>query len=171
MRKYVSRLVLCLGIIGIGSASLAQEAESGLPEKTVLVKGKHVNIELIPSHFQKNPVEKKMLRALDKCYSAMRDLTGYTPDDGKPVLYREIPKAGFYGGVMGAGKEVMMNTTYIDDAIKMFGDGQVAFGWAHEMGHYFDILGKWYFWDGATCEWQGNWKLSYAIETVPLKIK
>jgi len=171
MRKYISCLVVCLGIIGMGTACRAQEAESGLPEKTALVKGKHVCVELMPSHFEKNPVQKKMLGALDKCYLAMRDLTGYIPDDGKMLLYREIPKAGFYGGVMGAGKEVMMNTLYIDDAIKMFGEGNVAFGWVHEMGHYFDILGKWYYWNGATVEWQGNWKLTYAIEAVPLKIK
>jgi len=44
----------------------------------------------------------------------------------------------------------------------------MPFGWIHEMGHDFDDgLGEWYIWNGESCEWQANWKLNYAYETIP----
>jgi len=37
----------------------------------------------------------------------------------------------------------------------------------HEVGHNFDVLGDWYIWSGPAAEWQANFKLAYAFETIP----
>jgi hypothetical protein len=138
-----------------------------LPEKTVLYKGKHVGLELMPSHLKRFPVDKKMVEVLDMVYEAMHDLTGYTPDGGKMLLIQESPAHPYWAYVEGAGKPIIMSTLCVDEVLTQIHENKMPWGWSHEMGHYFDILGHWYFWGPSSVEWQANWKLSYAYETIP----
>jgi hypothetical protein len=141
--------------------------EAQLPEKTKLIKGKHVGVDLMPSHLKTFRGQRKMTRLLDQVYSAMHELTGYTPNDGKMLEIKESPAHPYWAYVEGSGLPIIMNTMYVDSVLKMIDENKMPFGWLHEMGHYFDIRGKWYFWGAASVEWQANWKLCYAYETIP----
>jgi hypothetical protein len=61
---------------------------------------------------------------------------------------------------------MILNTDYVSETLKDFDDGFISFGWIHEMGHNFDVLGDWYMWNGPACEFQANFKLGYAFETI-----
>ncbi len=135
-----------------------------LPEKLKLVKGKHVGLELMESRFKEFPAHERLLRWLDQSYLAMHELTGCTPYDGELVVIKEAPKHPWYAY---AGNPVILNTAYVKSALKEASEGFILFGWVHEIGHDFDVFGKWYIWNGASSEWQANFKLGYAFEMIP----
>ena len=111
------------------------------------------------------PNEEQMIRWLDQSYKAMWDLTGRQPYGGDMIIIQESPPHPWYAY---AGNPIVMDTTYVDKLIEEVNAGGMPFGWIHEMGHDFDDgIGKWYIWNGDSCEWQANWKLNYAYETIP----
>jgi hypothetical protein len=132
-----------------------------LPEPTKLIKGKSVGIELMESHFEKHKHVDRALQWMEQAYEAMEELTGVKPFDGELSVIKECPEHPYWAY---AGNPVVLNTKYVDDTLKDFDDGIISFGWVHEFGHNFDVLGPWYIWDGPSCEWQANFKLSYAFE-------
>lgn len=134
-----------------------------LPEKLKTVKGKHIGISLMESRFKKFPGQENILRWMDQSCGAMKDLTGYKPFDGKMQIIQECPPHPWWAY---AGNPVVCNTDYVGTTIEEINDGYIPFGWVHEVGHNFDVLGDWYIWNGPAAEWQANWKLVYAFETI-----
>ncbi len=137
--------------------------EAKLPGPTKLIKGKKVGLELMTSKLDNFHSQKKITRWLDQCYNAMYDLTGQKPDNGKLIVIKESPAHPWWAY---AGNPIIMNTNYVANTLKEIDDGLMPFGWVHEIGHDFDVLGKWYIWNGPSAEWQANWKLVYAYEAI-----
>lgn len=139
--------------------------EAKLPEPLKEVDGKTVGMALMQSRYRTFHHLDRTLRWLDQCYAAMIDLTGEKPFNGKRMIYKEAPAHPWWAY---AGQEMVLNTDYVGSTLKDFDDGLIAFGWVHEVGHNFDDqLGKWYIWSGPAAEWQANFKLCYALETIP----
>ena len=141
--------------------------EARLPEDTQLFCGRHVGLEMMPSHISKLSGKDAVMQWLDRVYDAMHELTGYTPIDGNLVIIKECPEHPWFAYVDGAGLPIFMNTKRIDSVFDDIERGIAPSGWVHEIGHFFDVCGKWYFWGSASVEWQANWKLCYAYETIP----
>lgn len=135
-----------------------------LPEPLKLVKGPHVGMALMESRYKTFRSVDRTLAWLNQCYSAMADLTGEKPFGGQLVVLKESPQHPYWAY---AGQEIILNTDFVGSTIKDFDDGVMSFGWVHENGHNFDVLGDWYIWSGAAAEWQANFKLCYAFENIP----
>lgn len=135
-----------------------------LPEKLKTVKGDHIGIALMESRFKNFSGQKNILRWMDESCGAMKELTGYRPFDGKMQIIQECPAHPWWAY---AGNPVVCNTDYVGTTIDEINEGYIPFGWVHEVGHNFDVLGEWYIWSGPAAEWQANWKLVYAYETIP----
>lgn len=134
-----------------------------LPEKLKLVKGKTAGIQVMESRFKTFKHLDRTLRWIDQAYAAMIDLTGEHPFDGKLMVFKEAPPHPWWAY---AGQEMILNTNFVEATLKDFDDGIIAFGWVHEVGHNFDVLGDWYIWDGPSAEFQANFKLAYALENM-----
>lgn len=134
-----------------------------LPEPLKTIFGKTVGISLMESRYKnfKNP--QRALRWIDESYQAMIDLTGEHPFDGAKMIFKESPAHPYWAY---AGKEMILNTDYVEATLKEFDEGLISFGWVHEVGHNFDVLGDWYIWAGPSAEFQANFKLAYAVETI-----
>jgi hypothetical protein len=137
---------------------------AALPEPLKLVKGKHVGIALMGSRYKEFKQVARTLDWLNECYEAMADLTGESPFGGKLVVLKESPQHPYWAY---AGQEIILNTDFVASTIKDFDEGIMSFGWVHENGHNFDVLGDWYIWSGPAAEWQANFKLGYALENIP----
>jgi hypothetical protein len=135
-----------------------------LPEPLKLIRGKTLGIELMESRFKTWANQERALRWLDGSYQAMIELTGYHPYDGALMIIREAPEHPWWAY---AGNPVTMNTRFVPEQLADIDKGLMPFGWVHEIGHNFDVLGKWYIWDGASAEFQANFKLAYAFEHIP----
>jgi hypothetical protein len=139
--------------------------EAVLPEPLRRITGKTVGLELMESRFKNFKHLDRTLRWTDECYSAMTDLTGERPFGGKRMIFKEAPAHPWWAY---AGREMILNTDYVEETVKDFDRGILSFGWIHEVGHNFDdVLGKWYIWSGPAAEFQANFKLAYAVENVP----
>ncbi len=139
--------------------------EAVLPEPLRLVKGKTVGLNLMESRYRSFKHLDRTLRWMDQAYAAMIELTGEKPFNGRLMVFREAPAHPWWAY---AGQEMILNTDYVGSTLKEFDEGLISFGWVHEVGHNFDEkLGKWYIWDAASGEWQANFKLAYAFETIP----
>jgi len=135
-----------------------------LPEPTRMIKGTHVGLELMESRFDEFENLDRTSRWMDQSYEAMADLTGGRPYDGNTVVLKESPEHPYWAY---AGQEIILNTRYIGSTLGDFDKGLMSFGWVHEMGHDFDDgIGEWYIWSGPAGEWQANFKLCYAAETM-----
>lgn len=135
-----------------------------LPETLKRIEGKTVGLELMASRFKEFKHLARTLEWIDQSYMAMIDLTGEKPFGGKLMVFKEAPAHPWWAY---AGKEMVLNTNYVGSTLKDFDNGIMSFGWVHEVGHNFDVLGDWYIWNGASAECQANFKLAYAIETIP----
>ncbi len=135
-----------------------------LPEKLELRKGKTLGLELMESRWKTWKSADKALRWLDESYQAMIELTGYTPFDGKLMVIQEAPEHPYWAY---AGNPVVMNTKFVPKQLEDIDNGLMPFGWVHEVGHNFDVYGDWYIWNGPCAEFQANFKLAYAFETIP----
>jgi hypothetical protein len=138
--------------------------DPGLPEPLVTISGEHVGLALMESRYAKFVSQEETLAWLDATYDAMADLTGGVPYEGRPILLREAPESSWWAC---AGETIRLNTRYVDTTLRDCDAGLVCFGWTHEMGHDFDVLGRWYIWDAPSDEWQANLKLQYAFEHLP----
>lgn len=139
--------------------------EATLPEPLKLVKGKTVGLAVMQSRYSTCRRLDRTLRWVDQCYAAMIDLTGEHPFGGKLMVFKESPPHPWWAY---AGQEMILNTDFVGSTLKDFDDGLISFGWVHEVGHNFDdTIGKWYIWSGPAAEWQANFKLCYAFETIP----
>ena len=139
--------------------------EATLPEKLVTTQGEYVGFAIMESHNEGLVAKDRLLRWLDDSYRAMWDLTGHRPYDGETIIIQESPPHPWYAY---AGNPIVMDTTYMANLVEEVNAGIMPFGWIHEMGHDFgDGLGEWYIWNGESREWQANWKLNYAYETMP----
>ncbi|CAN5431771.1 hypothetical protein BH11ARM1_BH11ARM1_09710 [soil metagenome] len=135
-----------------------------LPEPLKIIKGKTVGLALMESRYKNFKRLDRTLKWIDEAYQRMIDLTGEHPFGGETMIFKESPAHPYWAY---AGKEMILNTDYVADTLKDFDNGIVAFGWVHEVGHNFDVLGDWYIWNGAAAEFQANFKLVNAIETMP----
>jgi hypothetical protein len=79
------------------------------------------------------------------------------------MVFKECPEHPWWAY---AGQEMILNTKFVGETLKDFDDGLISFGWIHEVGHNFDVLGDWYIWSGPAAEWQANFKLAYAFENI-----
>ncbi len=138
--------------------------EAKLPEPLKLVKGKTAGMELMASRFKDFKHIDRTLSWVDQSYGQMIDLTGEKPFGGKLMVFKESPEHPWWAY---AGQEMILNTKFVGETLKDFDDGYISFGWIHEVGHNFDVLGDWYMWGGPSCEFQANFKLAYAYETIP----
>lgn len=139
--------------------------EAILREKTKVILSEHVGIELIESRFENLKDQKQMLRWMDQCYTAMQELTGQVIYDGKPLIIKESPAHPWWAY---ADNPIVLNTECVPDVMDDYNQGIISFGWVHEMGHVFDgDLREWFDWNISAVEWQANWKLAYAYETIP----
>jgi hypothetical protein len=138
--------------------------EAKLPEPLKLVTGKRIGLELMESRFKDWPAGENAVRWLNQCYEAMIDLTGNVPFDGKVLVIREAPEHPWWAF---AGNPIIMSTRAMPETIDELNRGIITFGWVHEFGHCFDTCGEWYIWDGPACEFQANFKLCYAFESIP----
>jgi len=135
-----------------------------LPETTRLIERDHVALELRASRFEEFKHLERTARWMDQCYEAMEELTGGRPYDGNTITLKESPPHPYWAY---AGQSIILNTDYVGSTLKDFDEGLMSFGWVHEMGHDFDDgIGDWYIWSGPACEWQANFKLCYAGETI-----
>lgn len=135
-----------------------------LPEKLKQINGKTVGLRLMESRFKNFKELGRTLKWIDQSYQTMIDLTGEHPFNGERMVYKESPAHPWWAY---AGKEMILNTDYVAETLKGFDDGHISFGWVHEVGHNFDVLGDWYIWSGPAAEWQANFKLAYAFEHIP----
>ncbi len=135
-----------------------------LPEPLKIISGKHVGFAVMPSHLKTFHSQKRILSWLNEAYARMQELTGETPYDGKVIILQESPANPYYAY---AGNPVILNSDYVGQALQEIDKGWMPFGWIHEIGHDFDVRGDWYIWNGPSAEWQANWKLAYAISTLP----
>ena len=139
--------------------------EAVLPEPLVTMKGDYIGFALMESRYEGFTSKDRLLTWLNDSYKAMWDLTGHRPYNGDTVIIQESPAHPWYAY---AGNPIVMSTACMEGFVKEINDGIMPFGWIHELGHDFDDgIGEWYMWDGASCEWQANWKLNYAYETIP----
>jgi len=140
-------------------------AGSQLAEPLKTMKGRCAGLSLQASRFDDWNNCRSVVRWIDQAYAAMHDLTGYTPRDGKVLILKEVPPIPAWAW---ASDPIELNTRYVDDAVDEAQHGILPFGWVHEMGHVFDMdeYKPWYCWNSALSEWQANWKLCYAIETM-----
>jgi Peptidase M60, enhancin and enhancin-like len=135
-----------------------------LGEPTRMIKGTYVELALAESRFDAFENLERTARWMDQCYEAMADLTGGRPYDGNTVVLKESPEHPYWAY---AGREIILNTRYVGSTLADFDKGLMSFGWVHEMGHDFDDgIGPWYIWSGPAGEWQANFKLCYAGETI-----
>jgi hypothetical protein len=134
-----------------------------LPEPLKQVNGKTVGLALMASRFKDFKHLGRTLKWVDECYQAMIDLTGERPFAGKRMVFKECPEHPWWAY---AGQEMILNTKFVGETLKDFDDGLISFGWIHEVGHNFDVLGDWYIWSGPAAEWQANFKLAYAFENI-----
>jgi hypothetical protein len=135
-----------------------------LPQPLKEIDGKTVGIAVMASRYKTFKHVDRALAWVDECYQAMIDLTGEHPFDGERMIYKESPAHPWWAY---AGKEMILNTDYVGSTLKEFDEGYLSFGWIHEVGHNFDVLGDWYIWDGPSAEFQANFKLVYATTNVP----
>jgi hypothetical protein len=152
---------------GSSNADLAfriEVPEAVLPEPLRRIAGKTVELELMESRFRDFQHLQRTLDWVDQCYSAMMDLTGEKPFGGKRMVFEEAPPHPWWAY---AGEHMILNTDFVGQTLKDFDDGLISFGWIHEVGHNFDVRGRWYIWNGPSAEWQANFKLCYAFETIP----
>ncbi len=138
--------------------------EARLKGRLKMIRGKTLGLELMEGRFATWKNQKAALRWLDQSYQAMIDLTGYHPYEGKLMVIREAPEHPWWAY---AGNPVVMNTKFVGDQLADIDQGLMPFGWVHEVGHNFDVHGPWYIWNGPAAEWQANFKLAYAFETIP----
>jgi len=139
--------------------------EAVLPEKLVTTKGEYVGIAIMESHDKELVAKDRLLRWLDESYKAMWDLTGRRPYNGEMIIIQESPPQPWYTH---AGNPILMDTTYMANLVQEVNAGIMPFGWIQAMGEDFDDgLGEWTIWNGESREWQANWKLDYAYETIP----
>ncbi len=134
-----------------------------LPEPLKQVNGKTAGMSLMASRFKTFKHLDRTLSWVDQCYAAMIDLTGEKPFGGKLMVFKECPEHPWWAY---AGQEMILNTKFVGDTLNDFDDGLISFGWIHEVGHNFDVLGDWYIWSGPAAEWQANFKLAYAFESI-----
>jgi hypothetical protein len=134
-----------------------------LPEPLKRIQGKTLALELMESRYKNFPSAQRALKWLDEAYQAMIELTGYTPFEGKIMVIQEAPEHPYWAY---AGNPVIMNTKYMPAQIDDLNKGIISFGWIHEIGHNFDVYGKWYIWNGPSAEMQANFKLAYALEQI-----
>lgn len=132
-----------------------------LPEPLKLVQGRYVGLALMESRFATFSGHQRSLDWLDRAYAAMHDLTGRRPDNGKLLVLQEAPANPYYAY---AGNPIVLNTRHVGGTLHEINERQMPFGWLHEIGHTFDVLGAWYNWNTAAAEFQANWKLAYAFE-------
>lgn len=136
-----------------------------LPVKLRRVSGRYAAYELMETRFCSFTGRLRILKWLDQSVAAMRDLTGYTPFGGNLMVIRECPAHPYWAY---AGNPVVLNTDYVGKTVEEIDRGLIPFGWIHEIGHNFDDpMGKWYIWSGPCAEFQANFKLAYALETIP----
>ncbi|MDR3688916.1 MAG: M60 family metallopeptidase [Fimbriimonas sp.] len=135
-----------------------------LPEPLKTVYGKTVGLAVMQSRFKTFKRLGRTLKWIDQSYQAMIDLTGERPFNGQKMVFKECPAHPWWAY---AGKEMILNGDYVAQTLKEFDDGLLSFGWVHEVGHNFDVLGDWYIWDSASTEMQANFKLAYAFESIP----
>lgn len=138
-------------------------SEAKLPEPLKTIQGKTVAISLQASRFKTFKTSKRALGWIDRCYQSMIDLTGERPFGGKIMVFKESPVHPWWAY---AGQEMILNTDYVGQTIREFDEGLISFGWVHEVGHNFDTLGDWTIWSGPAAEFQANFKLCYALESL-----
>lgn len=134
-----------------------------LPEPLRRVEGETVALALMESRFREFMALPRTLAWMDACYESMIQLTGERPFGGRKMVFREAPPHPWWAY---AGEEMILNTDYVASTLKDFDDGLISFGWVHEVGHNFDTLGEWYIWNAASAEFQANFKLAHAFETI-----
>ncbi|RYG33797.1 hypothetical protein EON81_17245 [bacterium] len=137
--------------------------EAKLAERLKTIKGKTVGIAFQESRFKTFKTSKRALDWIDRCYQSMIDLTGEKPFGGRIMIFKESPAHPWWAY---AGEEMILNGDYVGETISEFDKGLISFGWVHEVGHNFDTLGDWYIWNGPAAEFQANFKLCYALESL-----
>jgi hypothetical protein len=80
------------------------------------------------------------------------------------LVLRESPPHPYFAY---AGNPVVLNTRYVAETLQAIEANRMPFGWIHEIGHTFDVLGPWRNWNAAAAEWQANFKLAYVFEHLP----
>lgn len=135
-----------------------------LPEEMEVLKKGDIAISMMKSRFSNFKTSERTLNWLNQSYEVMEDLVGGKPYGGKTIVFKESPENPYFAY---AGQEIILNTKFVENSIKEFESGLLPFGWIHEMGHDFDEgIGQWYNWNGPAAEWQGNFKLCYAVEMI-----
>lgn len=134
-----------------------------LPEPLKTITGKTVALALQASRYKTFKSAKRTLGWIDRCYQSMIDLTGEKPFNGRIMTFKESPAHPWWAY---AGQEMILNTDYVGQTLQEFDKGYISFGWVHEVGHNFDTLGDWYIWSGPAAEFQANFKLCYALESL-----
>ncbi|MEB8344732.1 M60 family metallopeptidase [Flavobacteriaceae bacterium KMM 6898] len=135
-----------------------------LPEDSKVVTNGKVALSLMKSRFDNFKTIDRAMVWLNQSYKAMEELVGGTPYDGKTIVFKESVENPYFAY---AGQEVILNTKFVENAVKEFEEGIFPFGWIHEMGHDFDDgVGEWYNFNGPYTEFQANFKLCYIIETI-----
>jgi len=107
----------------------------------------------------------KWLEKLDLAYQAYSELVGGVPFNGKPVIIQEVED--YPGGLAIAGYPILWFGRYIDrPTFSRIEKGDWQFGILHEMGHVFDLDGRWV-WHG---EFFANFKMVYVADRWKAKI-
>ena len=139
--------------------------EAKLPEPLKTIEGRTVGIALMQSRYKTFEHPERALKWIDECYQAMIEFTGEQPYGGRKMIFTEAPPHPWWAY---SGEKMILNTDHVGSTIKDFDEGILSFGWVHEVGHNFDEkIGDWYIWNGAAAEFQANFKLAYAVSTIP----
>jgi len=128
-------------------------------------EGRHVILRLRAERLRwlSNPFE--WLEKLDAAYEAYAELVGGVPFGGKPVIIQEVED--YPGGLAVAGYPILWFGRYIDKpTFRRIEEGDWLFGILHEMGHVFDLDGRWA-WNG---EFFANFKMVYVADRCGAKI-
>ena len=136
-----------------------------LPEESKVVSNGKVALSLMKSRYENFRTIGRAMTWLNQSYIAMEELVGGVPYDGQTIVFKESVENPYFAY---AGREIILNTKFVGNAIEEFEEGIFPFGWIHEMGHDFDdVIGEWYNFNGPFTEFQANFKLCYVIETMP----
>jgi len=161
-RPVVLALALTASLLGPDSALPAQKPDSG---DRVRREGRWIVLELKPESFSILRDPDAWIAELDRAYEAFADLVGGRPFRGRKQRIREMDEDP--GGWAVAGQPIKWHPDWVARSLEKVNRGDVLFGILHEMGHNFDLEGKWV-WEA---EFWANFKMAYALETCRLTVQ
>ncbi len=129
------------------------------------IEGKHVIVRLRAKKWLWLSKPGEWVRQLDRAYEAYAELVGAVPFGGKKAVIVEVED--YPHGLAVAGRPILWHGRAIDrPTFRRIEAGDWQFGMLHELGHIFDLDGRWV-WHG---EFFANFKMVYVLDACRAKV-